>query len=143
MTVIFSKRCELGLQACLFLATQKAGSAFSSGMVSEKLKVPREFVSKVMQELTKFGIIASRKGKSGGFYLAKPAGEIRLIDIVGAIDGTEMFEKCVLGFPGCSPENPCPVHDQWGELRTRAYEMLSTQTLEELSQTAEEKIHNL
>ncbi|MFZ5948330.1 MAG: RrF2 family transcriptional regulator [Stygiobacter sp.] len=131
MTVIFSKSCELGLQAVLFLST-KEKRLFNAFEVSKELKVPKEYVSKVLQMLTASGIVGSRKGKKGGFYLAKEPIEIKLIDIVEAIDGLEVFKTCVLGFPGCSHETPCPVHEKWGKLRDEAYRMLSEETLEDL-----------
>ncbi len=143
MTVIFSKKCELALQAVLFLSAQQAGEKFSSYDISKKLNVPKEFVSKILQTLTGSGIAASRKGKSGGFYLAKPSSEIRLIDIVIAIDGMDIFHKCVLGFPGCSFEEPCPVHEKWGKLREQTYKMLSEETLEELRDKTIHKIESL
>ena len=99
MTVIFSKKCEYGMQAVLFLAAQKADTVVTAGKISEVLKIPREFISKILQSLRDSGIISSTKGKAGGFYLAKPAKQIKLIDIVEAIDGLEMFNSCVLGFP--------------------------------------------
>lgn len=143
MTVIFSKRCELALQAVLFLSTQSNEKLFNAGEISEKLKVPKEFVSKILQTLTNNGIVGSKKGKSGGFYLEKNPSEIRLIDIVIAIDGLEVFHKCVLGFKGCSFEEPCPVHDKWGALREQTYKMLSEQTLDDLRDKAVSKIDSL
>ncbi len=143
MTVIFSKSCELGLQAALFLSIKKDKVIFNAEEVSKELKVPKEFVSKVMQMLTNSGIIGSKKGKSGGFYLAKSPANIRLIDIVEAIDGLDVFNSCVLGFPGCSSENPCPLHDKWGRLRDEAYKMLSEETLEQLKEKTIIKIISL
>lgn len=143
MTVIFSKKCELGLQAVLFLSIKKGKLIYKAGEISEELKVPQEFVSKVLQILTKSGIIGSKKGKNGGFYLAKNPSQVKLIDIVEAIDGLEVFNSCVLGFPGCSPEEPCPVHDTWGKLRDDAYKMLSSETLEQLKGKTLNKILSL
>jgi Rrf2 family protein len=143
MTVIFSKTCELGLQAVLFLSIKKEKRIFTASEVSKELKVPKEYVSKVMQILTDSGIIGSKKGKNGGFYLAKSPSNIKLIDIVEAIDGLEIFNNCVLGFPGCSNENPCPVHDKWGKLRDEAYKMLSSETLEQLKEKTLHKLVNL
>lgn len=143
MTVIFSKKCELGLQAVLYLSIQKEGETISADTISKDLKVPREFVSKVLQALTKSKIIASKKGKSGGFFLGKDAKDIKLIDIVQSIDGLEMFNSCVLGFPGCSHEKPCPVHDKWGRLREDTYTMLSNESLAELRDKTFKKIHSL
>ena len=143
MTVIFSKKCELALQAVLYLSVKKQNIIVSAIEVSKELKVPKEFVSKVLQILTDSGIVGSKKGKNGGFYLAKRPANIKLIDIVEAIDGLEIFNKCVLGFPGCSISEPCPVHDKWGKLREDAYKMLSEETLEQLKEKTLNKILNL
>ncbi len=143
MTVIFSKKCEIGLQSVLFLSTLEENETVNAQVVSRKVKQPKEFVSKVLQILTKSGIVGSHKGKNGGFFLAKPANEIRLIEIVLAIDGNEIFNSCVLGFPGCSDDHPCPVHNTWGKLRDEAYKMLSSQTLAELKDATIEKITSL
>lgn len=143
MTVIFSKKCELGLQAVLFLSVKKQNVIVSAIEVSQELKVPKEFVSKVLQILTDSGIVGSKKGKNGGFYLAKRPANIKLIDIAEAIDGLELFNTCVLGFPGCSVAEPCPVHEKWGKLREDAYKMLSEETLEQLKGKTLNKILNL
>jgi Rrf2 family protein len=143
MTVIFSKKCEYGMQAVLFLAAKETGSVVSAEKISQVLKIPREFISKILQSLRDSGIIRSTKGKFGGFFLAKPSSEIKLIDIVEAIDGLEMFNSCVIGFPECSPDSPCPVHDSWGALRTQAYEMLSNETLDKLKEKTLNKIKSL
>lgn len=143
MTVIFSKKCELALKAVLFLSIKEKERVFKAGEISEELKVPKEFVSKMLQILTVSGIIGSKKGKAGGFFLAKYPSEIKLIDIVMAIDGDSVFSKCVLGFPGCSSESPCPVHYKWGKLRDDAFKMLSEETLEELKEKTINKISTL
>ncbi|MBM4170933.1 MAG: Rrf2 family transcriptional regulator [Ignavibacteria bacterium] len=143
MTVFFSKACELGLQAVLFLSIKKEKKIYNAAEVSKELKVPKEFVSKVLQILTNSGIVGSKKGKSGGFYLAKNPSQIKLIDIVETIDGLEAFQQCVLGFPGCSVEKPCPVHDKWGKLREETYSMLNAETLEQLREKTIEKITSL
>jgi Rrf2 family protein len=143
MTVFFSKGCELGIQAVLFLSIKKEKLIFNAEEISKELKVPKEFVSKVLQILTSSGIVGSKKGKRGGFYLAKSPGNIRLLDIVEAIDGLDIFKSCLIGFPGCSSENPCPVHDKWGYLREEALKMLGSETLEQLKEKTIQKIISL
>lgn len=125
------------------MSAQPEGEWFNAAEISKQIKVPKEFVSKVLQTLTLSGIVASRKGKTGGFAIAKPASEIRLLEIVIAIDGMDMFHKCVLGFPGCSPDNPCPVHNRWGKLRDETYKMLSAETLADVRDTTIKKLENL
>ncbi|MBN1301886.1 MAG: Rrf2 family transcriptional regulator [Melioribacteraceae bacterium] len=143
MTVIFSKKCEVALQAVLFLSTEEKGKLFNALEVSKRVKQPKEFVSKMLQVLTASGIIGSKKGKNGGFYLAKDPRNIKLIDIVEAIDGLEIFKTCVLGFPGCSEEKPCPVHNEWGKIRDETFRMLSEETLFDLEEKTINKLRKL
>ena len=111
--------------------------------IASTLKVPKEFVSKILQSLTESGIVYSKKGRFGGFSIAKDPAQIRLIDVVAAIDGLEMFNRCVIGFPNCSQETPCPVHDKWGELRTLAYNMLTEETLDNFKDKTLNKIKTI
>lgn len=143
MTVFFSKKCEIGLQAVLFLSTYPKNTLFSAETISNSINVPKEFVSKVLQTLTKSAIIGSKKGKEGGFFLAQDAAVIRLIDIINAIDGLGVFKQCILGFPGCSVDEPCPVHEEWGKLRNEAYTMFSKETLADLREKTTLKITSL
>ena len=101
--------------------------------ISHVLKIPSEFVSKILQGLRESGLIVSTKGKAGGFRLAKSHSQIKLIDIVEAIDGLEMFNSCVLGFPDCSPIS-LPVHNKWGVFRDQAHQMLTSETLDQLKE---------
>jgi Rrf2 family transcriptional regulator, iron-sulfur cluster assembly transcription factor len=143
MTVIFSKKCEYGLQAVLYLSTIEEDRTASADEISKKLSIPKEFVSKILQSLALKKIVGSKKGNSGGFFLGKPASQIKLIEIVEAIDGLSLFQCCVLGFPDCSPENPCPVHNKWGKLRSEAYDMLTKETLEQFKKKSIAKIKKM
>ena len=131
------------MQAILYLAAQESGSLVSADDISKVLKIPKEFISKILQSLRDSGLISSSKGKSGGFSLAKPASRIKLIDVVAAIDGLNMFHSCVLGFPECSPTHPCPVHNTWGALRTQTYDMLTSETIDKLKEKTLHKISSL
>jgi len=143
MTVFFSKKCEYGLQAVLFMAAHETNCVCPAEEISKKLNIPKEFISKILQSLTENGIVESKKGKSGGFKLAKHPSKIKLIDIVEAIDGLASFNGCVLGFPKCSPDKPCPVHHQWGELREKAYAMLSAESIDKFKEKTLNKISYL
>ena len=143
MTVLFSKKCELGIQACLYLLINQDSMGITAIEISEKMKVPKEFVSKVLQSLVKSGIVGSKKGKNGGFYLIGNPSEIFLIQIVEAIDGLSAFENCVLGFAGCSVSEPCPVHNTWGRLRTEANDMLTKSSLEDFRKAIIRKVEEL
>ncbi len=143
MSIIFSKKCEYGIQAILHLSVQTEKEVLASDEIAKALQIPKEFVSKILQELTSSGIVDSKKGKAGGFFLAKAPSKIRLIDVVVAIDGFDIFNKCVLGFPSCSSDSPCPVHHHWSKLSKETYQMLSEATLDEFIGKTKRKIDSI
>lgn len=133
MSLIFSRHCEYALQAVLYLASREKGSYTSIRELTKKLGIPYHFLGKIMQDLTRKGILLSLKGPQGGFALRAPASNITLLQIVEAIDGTAFLHTCVLGFPDCSGEHPCAVHDEWGGLRKRVREMLASESVGQLA----------
>ena len=100
--------------------------------VSDELNIGFSFLTKVFQQLNDAGLLTSKRGPGGGVALTRPPGQIRLYDIVVAIDGDELFEECVLGLPGCGEAEPCPLHDHWTEARGRLEEMFRSTTLAEV-----------
>lgn len=143
MRILFSKQAELGIKAVLYLSVQPKGYLRNAAEISKELKVPKEFVAKILQKLAHSGIVNSKKGKTGGFSLKVSPKEIKIIDIIRSIDGTKAFEECILGFPNCSEENPCPIHHKWAELREKVIEMLSEKSIADFRETTLNKIRTL
>jgi len=140
MSLIFSKTCELAFQATIFFSTREEYYVFTAKEIAEKLEVPKEYLAKVLQILTKLGVIGSKKGKNGGFFLNKNKLNLKLIDIVREVDGLEVFEKCLLGYPGCGVTDHCPVHDTWGKIRDEIYQLLENTTLDQLEGKTYERL---
>lgn len=134
MNSFFSKKCEYGLQAVLYLGAMDEQYTCSADEISNKLNIPKEFTSKILQNLVERGLIESRKGKSGGFRLAKKTQNIKLIDVVEAIDGLEIFKSCVMGFSNCTKEKKCLMHEEWQEIINRAYDMLNKETINQFKE---------
>ncbi len=143
MSIIFSKKCEYGIQAVLFLSSLPHGTASNAEEIARELQIPKEFVSKILQELTPSGIVESKKGKNGGFLLNRNPAELKLIDIVNAIDGNSIFSQCVLGFPNCSNDTPCPVHATWSKINHETYAMLSKETIDSFLLLTKNKINSI
>jgi len=133
MSILFSRHCEYALQAVLFLARKGEGGNTSIRELTEALHTPFFFLAKILQDLSHKGLLISHKGPSGGFSLARPTNEITLFDIVDAIDGRGLFEDCVLGFPACSPEHSCAMHDEWSKSRDGIQEVLTNKTIAEMA----------
>ncbi|MDI6802739.1 MAG: Rrf2 family transcriptional regulator [Bacteroidota bacterium] len=133
MSLIFSRQSEYAIQALIYLAKKTSGQWTSIKEIAEQLNIPQHFLGKIMQSLSMKRMLNSQKGLFGGFELAKSSEEIFLFDIVEAIDGDGYRTSCVLGFPNCSGNSPCPVHDDWKELRDNIVEMIKKKNLLELA----------
>lgn len=131
--MLLSKTCSYGIRAAIYIAVQKDLRYVPIKEIAETLKISFHFLTKILQILTKKGIIESSKGPGGGVGLRIDPSEISILDIIYAIDSSDIFKECVLGLPGCSKENPCPMHSTWGVLRLDLYEMLRNETLEGLA----------
>ena len=114
---MFSKACEYGIRAVLFIAKESLSDKRPNiAEISKAVDSPEPFTAKICQQLARSGIILSKKGPNGGFYIEKNS-ELKLIDIVSAIDGESIFIGCCLGLAECSSLHPCPVHDQFEDIR--------------------------
>lgn len=91
--------------------------------VTEAIASPEAFTAKILQQLVKNKLLTSFKGPTGGFELSDKQ-EIRLLDIVMAIDGPKLMDECVLGLSECSGDNPCPVHHKFTSVRNQLKETL-------------------
>jgi len=137
MSIIFSRQCEYAMQAVLYLALKHDKEMTSIKELTKKLEIPYHFVAKILQDLTRKGLLISHKGPAGGFKLAVPAKEITILQIIEAIDGLSFLEKCVLGFPACSDEEQCAVHKEWDEIRKKISTMLATKSILEMADSTQ------
>ncbi len=133
MSLLFSRQCEYALQAALYLALKPKGEMTTMRELTKNLEIPYHFVSKILQDLARKGLLTSQKGPAGGFALAKSARDITLFQIVEAIDGTAFTTQCVLGFPECGGRSPCAVHSTWGRLRDEIHAMLVGKNISDMA----------
>lgn len=133
MSILFSRQCEYALQAVLYLALAPRGEMTSIKVLTAKLDIPYHFLAKILQDLTRKGLLQSLKGPNGGFALGVPAKDITLFHIIEAVDGVEFMQNCVLGFPECSGKNPCAAHEKWAEIRDAIYNMLVRKNVAEMA----------
>lgn len=132
---MFSKTCEYGIRATIFIASQSyQDNRVGLKDIAEKIDSPEAFTAKILQILSRNNIIHSIKGVGGGFEIPKEKmSQIKLIQIVAAIDGDRVFTGCGLGLSHCSETHPCPVHDRFKEIRNSLATMLENTNLEELA----------
>ena len=131
---MLSKSSKYAIRAVIFLAINSdENNKLSPIEIAQAIEIPAPFIAKILQELTKRGLITSLKGRGGGFYLTKKNKKNSLISIVDSIDGVDKFQDCMLGLPVCSDINPCPLHNAIAPLRKKFVEQLTHKTIGELA----------
>ncbi|MEK6481757.1 Rrf2 family transcriptional regulator [Catalinimonas sp. 4WD22] len=135
---MFSKACEYGIRAVIYIvAKSQEGKKVGIRDISQEIDVPEHFTGKILQNLSRMDLISSVKGPHGGFYIEEGKKDIRLIDIVRAIDGNKLFTGCGLGIKECSERKPCPIHDEFKQIRDALKEMLEKTTVQEVTEDLE------
>ena len=132
---MFSKACEYGIKATIFIAVKsEQDTRVSLNDIAREIDSPVSFTAKILQTLVKSGIIDSVKGPSGGFEIKKSkAGKIKLSKVVLAIDGDSIYKSCGLGFQNCNDNKPCPLHYKFIKIREDLKKMLEETSLLDLS----------
>jgi len=135
----FSKTAEYAIRVLSYLY-RYSDAPHSVNVLHQELGLPYKYLTKLMTELVKQGLVHASRGREGGFSLAKEADSIRLCDILEAIGEPLESERCILGFDKCDKTNPCALHAQWAKPKELVEEMLTTTTLTSLLQNKEIKL---
>lgn len=122
---MLSKACQYAVKASIYIAQQSLKDRkVNIGEIATAIEAPEAFTAKILQQLTKPGLLSSQRGKLGGFFFPKEKlNEVFIYDIIVLIDGDSLFTECGLGLKECSEINPCPVHDTFKEIRAGIWKM--------------------
>ncbi len=131
--MIYSTGCEYAIRSVMIIAElARPGRFVLLREIVARSDMPASFLGKILQSLVRADILASSKGRGGGFSLARDADRITLRQLVEAVDGPERIERCVLGFAACNNNQPCAQHDAWLEIREQIHTLLNETTVEDL-----------
>ena len=130
----FNKTTEYAIRILAYMATNKDKSPHSATVIHKDLELPYKYITKLMTAISKKGLVNTARGRVGGFSLAKDSVDIKLIDIVSSVEHLSTEKKCVLGFPSCTDEDPCCLHEYWLTPNKAIRHMLETTTLQDLEQ---------
>lgn len=132
---MFSKACEYSIRAsiCVMHDTLR-GNRVSPKQIAEKIASPESFTAKLLQNLSRSGVIDSRKGPNGGFEInSNKIDSLKLLDVVLAVDGDSILHSCGIGLRSCNNANPCPVHYTYRDIRIKIVYMLQNTSIKELA----------
>jgi Rrf2 family iron-sulfur cluster assembly transcriptional regulator len=130
---MLSKRTQYALRAMMYIASNQNNNKIGVNFIAEELAIPKQFLSKILQELVINGLLHSSKGKKGGFYLTNKNLNSNLRQIIEIFDGDSFFKGCVIGLEQCSSENPCALHAATAIYRNDIKKNLEVNSLKELA----------
>ena len=133
---MLNKKTQYAFQALMHLAEQKEAGPVLIAEIARKKKIPLKFLENILLELRNAGILESKKGKGGGYFLKVPPNKIKLADIIRRIDGPiamlpcaslYFYERC----KNCDEKN-CGLHDTMVQVRDANLKILESKTVADL-----------
>ncbi|GAM09963.1 HTH-type transcriptional regulator IscR [Geobacter sp. OR-1] len=128
-----TRKGEYAIRGIIYLARLKPGSVALISEIAESTGVPQTFLAKILQSFAKIGLVNSFRGTGGGFVLGRPPAKITLLEVVEAVEGPIMPNRCMMDESGCEFSRTCLVHPVWREVQSKVVQILGSVTIEELS----------
>jgi Rrf2 family protein len=131
---MLSKKTKYGLKALSYLAKQEPNLPILISEISESENISKKFLESILLTLKKSGILSSKKGKGGGYYLIKNPSEIKISTVIRLLEGPiamlpcvslNYYEKC----DDCKSEERCSLNILMAEVRDSTLKILENKTL--------------
>ena len=127
---MFSQTVEYALRAVIHLA-HEAPAGRTTAQIAEATRVPKDYLSKILQKLAEKGIVKTQRGVGGGISLAKTPEELTILDVVNAVDPIVRYRTCPLNLPNHGA-NLCPLHKRMDAAMAAVEEAFRKSTLAEV-----------
>jgi len=126
---MISQTAEYALRAIVYLADQRV--ARTTAQIAKATQMPASYLAKVMQSLSRAGLVKSQRGLNGGFTLACAAHELSILAVVNAVDPIQRFAECPLGIPSHG-RRLCPLHHRLDQAAAMVEEAFGNTMVAEL-----------
>ena len=111
-----SRKADYALRAVRYLSIQPKGKLGSINAIAASEAIPREFLAKILKDLTRSGILVSFQGVTGGYRLSRAPKDISFLDVIEAIEGPVHINLCTEGAGdtcACDRSDKCSMHGFW------------------------------
>lgn len=109
---------EYALRAMIFLARHSQEWPISAQHVAEEVGVPRKYLSKILADLVRVGLLEGSRGKNGGFRMTRSPKDIHLSEVLAPFEPVTTHRRpCPFGNVVCNDNDPCAGHDRWKLVR--------------------------
>lgn len=125
---MLSRTGEYALRALIHLAQREEDWPISGARIAEDTGIPPKYLSKILGNLARAGVLDSSPGKTGGFRLKRPAKQLPLLEILLPYEQFE-HRRCPFGNRECNDFDPCAAHDAWKKVIETEQRFLSKTTV--------------
>ena len=132
MQTFLSQTAEYALRAVARIAAQPAGEPLLARDLAADTRIPPEYLAKILRRLVQAGVLVSRRGRGGGFTLARKPAALCLRDVLTAVDALPRAGRCAFGLQACSPRRPCALHAGWTSMSEGFRRWAAETTLEQV-----------
>jgi Rrf2 family protein len=129
-----TKKADYGLMALKYLAEHPDLSALSAKEVADAYGIPAQLLAKILQLLTKHGLLRSHAGMNGGYALARDAREISAYEVILAIDGPFFITSCVKGAKSCDLTPSCTIKEPLARVNETIAGVLKSISIHDLAE---------
>jgi len=116
----------------MHLARRNPGQRAMIDEVSRQERIPKSFLAKIFQHLAKAGLVRSVRGSRGGFALLKSPAEISVLQVIEAVEGKIVFQRCRMDKPDCEHAGGCALCGLFERAQDGIKEVLTRTTLRDL-----------
>jgi Rrf2 family protein len=107
-----TRESAYALRGLAVLARRPTGDVVSLADVADSEGLPQTFLAKTFQKLARHGMLDAHRGPGRGYALSRDAADISIRDVLEAIEGDDLFRRCLFLSSHCSDEHPCPLHER-------------------------------
>lgn len=132
-----TRKGEYAIRGIVYLASRPTDQVCLLSDIAAAVDVPPTFLAKIFQQFSKIGLVKSYRGTGGGFILGRDPDKITLLDVVEAVEGPIIPNRCVISAGECPRDASCNVHPVWVRVQDQVRGILSNVTLEELAAESE------
>jgi Rrf2 family protein len=129
---MLSQTAEYALRAVLYVAEHAADRPVRVAEMAGALGIPRNYLSKILHQLARTGVLVSLRGKAGGFQLGVRPNRLALGAVVMPFDRIEQRRRCLLGRPQCSDHTACGAHVRWKDVADAVADFFRDTTVADL-----------
>lgn len=129
-----TRKGEYAIRGIVYLASRPADQVCLLSDIAAAVDVPPTFLAKIFQQFSKIGLVKSYRGTGGGFILGRTADKITLLDVVEAVEGPIIPNRCVESGIDCDRSTGCSVHPVWKNVQSQVRDILDKVTLKDLAE---------